>query len=287
MYRAKERGPSNVELFDRALRDRVLDRLRLESALRRAVERDELHLAYQPIVALGDGSVSRVEALLRWEHPELGPVSPVEFIPLAEETGLIVALGRWVLEQACREAASWPLAGPGGGRVAVSVNVSPRQLSQPDFPAVVAGVLRDTGLPASALALEITEGILLEQTDRPLDALAELKQLGVGLILDDFGTGYSSLGYLKRLPIDTVKLDRSFIADLASRKAASSVAIVSAVVRMAHALELSVVGEGVETPEQAGELSKLGCAMAQGYYFARPIGAADLRALLGRPLPQS
>ena len=274
MYRAKEQGSGRLEVFDDRLRGRVLDRLRLESALRRAVERRELTLAYQPIVALGDSTVTHVEALLRWQHAELGHVSPGDFIPIAEETGLIVPLGRWVLEQACRDAAEWQARGEAA---AVSVNISPRQLAQPDFADMVRGVLEATGLPPEGLGLEITETVLMEQGDRPLAVLAAVRELGVSVILDDFGTGYSSLGYLQRLPIDTVKLDRSFIADLGD-EGQGSAAIVQAVVTMAHALELSVVGEGVETNAQAERLRRLGCAMAQGFWFARPVPMAQLFA---------
>jgi diguanylate cyclase (GGDEF)-like protein/PAS domain S-box-containing protein len=278
MYRAKEQGAGRLELFDDHLRGRVLDRLRLESALRRAVEGRELTLAYQPIVALGDRSVAHVEALLRWEHAELGHVSPADFIPVAEETGLIVPLGRWVLEQACRDAAEWQRHGE---PASVCVNISPRQLAQPDFAEMVREVLEETGLPPAGLGLEITETVLMEQGDRPLEVLGLVRALGVSVILDDFGTGYSSLGYLQRLPIDTVKLDRSFIADL-TEDGDESAAIVQAVVTMAHALELTVVGEGVETPDQADRLRRLGCAMAQGFWFARPVPMAQLSEALAR-----
>ena len=278
MYRAKEQGSGRLELFDDRLRGRVLDRMRLESALRRAVERCELTLAYQPIVALGDRSVAHVEALLRWEHAELGHVSPGDFIPVAEETGLIIPLGRWVLERACRDAAEWQGA---GAHASVCVNISPRQLAQPDFADIVADVLEVTGLAPSRLGLEITESVLMEQGDRPLEVLSRVRALGVSVILDDFGTGYSSLGYLQRLPIDTVKLDRSFIADL-GEDGSEAAAIVQAVVTMAHALELSVVGEGVETPDQADRLRRLGCAMAQGFWFARPVPLAQLADALSR-----
>jgi diguanylate cyclase (GGDEF)-like protein len=283
MYRSKEDGRARVERFDERLRRRVLDRLRLEGALRRAVEQGEFTLAYQPIVSLCDGAPEHVEALMRWNSDELGPVSPAEFIPLAEETGLIVPLGRWALDRACRDAAAWRAAGE---PASVYVNISPRQLAQSDFAAMVAAVLEDTGLEPGGLGLEITESVLMEQGDRPVRVLCELRELGVRVILDDFGTGYSSLGYLKELPLDTVKLDRAFISGLDEPGNESSSAIVSAVVTMAHALELTVVGEGVETSEQADRLRRLGCAMAQGFWFARPEPApnfATARARTGSP----
>jgi diguanylate cyclase (GGDEF)-like protein len=279
MYRSKESGRARVEVFDEQLRRRVMDRLRLEGALRRAAEAGELTLAYQPIVSLADGSPEHVEALMRWHSEELGHVSPAEFIPLAEETGLIVPLGRWALEQACADAAAWRAAGE---VASVCVNISPRQLVQPEFASMVAEILERTGLHPAGLGLEITESVLMEQGDRPLRVLRELRQLGVRVILDDFGTGYSSLGYLQELPLDTVKLDRAFIAGLDEPGNESSSAIVSAVVTMAHALELSVVGEGVETPEQAERLRRLGCAMAQGFWFARPEPAPNFATARAR-----
>jgi predicted signal transduction protein with EAL and GGDEF domain len=282
MYCAKDNGRARVEVFDDALRERVTSRLRIESALRHALPRNELAVHYQPIVSLADGSVMGLEALLRWTHPELGPISPADFIPRAEETGLIVPIGRWVVEQACREAVRWRADHGTGPDFYVSVNLSPRQLAQPDFPSTVASILEQSGMDPAQLAFEITESILM-QNERPLAALDELRGLGVGIILDDFGTGYSSLGYLQRLPIDTVKLDRAFITGLEDA-GSTSTAIVSAVVTMAQALDLTVVGEGVETAEQGERLRRLGCGLAQGFHFGRPAPPETFTALLGGQL---
>ena len=265
MYRAKEQGRGRIELFDHAMHARVMRRLGAEAELRRATDRDELRLHYQPIVAVDDGAVVGVEALVRWEHPERGLVPPAEFIPLAEETGAIVPLGRWVIAEACRQAGEWP-------GLKMSVNLSTRQLADPELVDNVAACLGE--LPAADLTLEITESVLMQEVESFVEALEALKALGVRLGLDDFGTGYSSLGYLRRFPLDVLKLDRSFVSELGVEAAADS--IIAAVIDMARALGMQVIAEGVETEAQLAILRRLGCHLAQGYYFARPLPPAAL-----------
>jgi diguanylate cyclase (GGDEF)-like protein/PAS domain S-box-containing protein len=283
MYRAKDRGRARYELFDEVMRARAIARLRLENELRHAVDGSELRLHYQPIVTLRDGSIDGFEALLRWEHPERGLVGPDEFIPVAEECGLIEPIGRWVLEEACGQAARWQRLRPDGPPLEVSVNLSARQVSQRDFPEVVGEVLRRTDLEPPCLALEITESVLLEESEVPAGVLRALRAMGVRLVLDDFGTGYSSLGYLKRLQLDALKIDRSFVDGLGTEP--EGTAIVHAVVGMGRALSLSVIAEGVETDGQVAALRRLGCDRAQGYWFAAPAPSEEAGALLeGDPL---
>ena len=277
MYRAKERGRANCELFDDAMRERALGRLRMESALRGAIGREELRAFYQPVVAVADGSVVGVEALMRWQNVALGPVSPLEFIPIAEDTGLIVALGKWMLEEVCRQAVRWETELEVPAPV-VSVNLSPRQVAHAELVPTVARVLDETGLDPSRLALEITENVLITEAESPWNTLDSLKRLGVTLMLDDFGTGWSSLSYLKRFPVDVLKIDRTFVDGLGVE--AEDSAIVRAVVGMARALELGVIAEGVETARQADQLRELGCERAQGFYYGRPRPAHEITPLL-------
>jgi diguanylate cyclase (GGDEF)-like protein/PAS domain S-box-containing protein len=262
-YRAKERGSGRVELFDEGLRQRAAERLRTESDLEGALERAELELVFQPIVSLADGAVVAHEALLRWQRvgPEIGPA---EFIPVAEESGLIIPIGSWVLEHACRTGAG--LVAETGGWI--SVNLSARQVAQPDLLEIVAGALRAGGLQPQSLSLELTETVLLGVTPAIVSNLERLHNLGVRLVLDDFGTGYSSFQHLKDFPITTIKIDRSFVANLG--RSSQDAAIVASVVSMASALGLGVVAEGVESETQAGLLRELGCPMAQGYFFGAP-----------------
>jgi diguanylate cyclase (GGDEF)-like protein/PAS domain S-box-containing protein len=277
MYRAKERGRANSELFDDAMRDRALGRLRMETALRGVVERGELEVFYQPVVSIEDGSIMGLEALLRWHSLGLGPVSPLEFIPIAEDTGLIVDIGRWVLEEVCGQAVRWDRE-LGHKLGFVSVNLSPRQMAHAELVPTVARVLAETGLEPARLGLEITENVLITEADSPWNTLDSLKRLGVDLLLDDFGTGYSSLSYLKRFPVDTVKIDRTFVDGLGQE--AEDSAIVEAVIGMAKTLKLNVVAEGVETAAQAEMLRALGCGRAQGYFYGRPLPAAETTPLL-------
>ena len=278
MYRAKDRGRGRYEIFDAVMRDKVVGALRMETDLRLAIERQELVLHYQPIVSLKTGQISQFEALVRWNHPERGTIPPGEFISIAEESGLIVPLGAWVLEQACAQAASWHAEHPDVAPIGVSVNLSGRQLADPRLPELVDRALADNGLEPMSLTLEVTETMLLGGGAAPTDTLQALKDRGIGLALDDFGTGFSSLGYLKRLPFNTLKVDRAFVEELG--EASADTAIVAAVTGIADALGLSVVAEGVATEAQFDAVVELGCAYAQGYYFAKPVPAGEAGELL-------
>jgi diguanylate cyclase (GGDEF)-like protein/PAS domain S-box-containing protein len=281
MYRAKGRGPGRCELFDTAgMRARSMERVELEAALRHALERDEIVVHYQPIFDRST-KIAAAEALVRWQHPERGLVSPFEFIGIAEENGMIVDIGRRVLETACRDAKSWLT--PDGEPVVVSVNLSARQFGQVDLVRQVADVLRTSGLPASQLCLEITESVAVHDIDRTVATLTELKGLGVLLAIDDFGTGYSSLNYLKRFPVDVVKLDRGFVAGMENSKVDE--AIIAAVVGLAEAIGLTVVAEGVETESQRAALSKLGCNRIQGFLLARPVPLDEFETRFVPPAP--
>jgi EAL domain-containing protein (putative c-di-GMP-specific phosphodiesterase class I) len=279
MYRAKARGRGRYELFDQAMRERVSERLRIENSLRRALVDGGLELHFQPIVSLSDYAIVGAEALLRWHDPERGWIPPSDFIPIAEESGLIVPIGDWVIEEATRLARDWPAPAPGARQPQVAVNLSARQVANPGFPERLAEALGRTGLPPERLSLEITETVLMEEAEAPMEAVRELKRLGVRLVLDDFGTGYSSLSYLNRLPIDVLKLDRSFIAPL-REGGDTTAAIVYGVVTMAEALGMTVVAEGVEEHAHVDKLRALGCDFAQGYLFARPMPVRELRELL-------
>jgi EAL domain-containing protein (putative c-di-GMP-specific phosphodiesterase class I) len=275
MYRAKARGKGRYELFEPAMHEAVRRRLAMEAELRAAVEADagELVVHYQPIARFDTADVTGFEALVRWRHPRRDLVSPTEFIPIAEETGLIVPLGAWVLRQACREARTFD-----DGHVVVRVNVSARQLTDPGLADVVAEALADSGLPAERLCLEVTESVVMEDAERSIAALEALRALGVSVALDDFGTGYSSLSYLRRLPIDGLKIDRSFIRGLGHE--AEDESIVASVIDLARSLGVEVTAEGVETAEQHERLRAGGCDTMQGFLFARPQPAADVAALM-------
>jgi diguanylate cyclase (GGDEF)-like protein/PAS domain S-box-containing protein len=279
MYQAKATGRGQIAVFDQAMTERAVRRLGLEADLRRAIERDELRVYYQPEVDLESGRVVGMEALVRWEHPERGLISPAEFIPLAEDTGLIVPLGRWVLAAACRQAAGWQAAAEGG--FLVSVNLSVRQLASRSLVDEVRQVLEETGLPAGSVCLEITESVMLQEDETTTERLHALKALGVRLALDDFGTGYSALSRLRKMPVDTVKIDRSFVQELDHD--AGTVAIVRAVTTLAHTLGMDVTAEGVETAEQLARVRALRCDRAQGYYFGRPMPAEEARDLTPWP----
>ncbi len=270
MYHAKRHGRARCERFEPTMRRNAQERLRTEAELRHALENDELRLYYQPVVNLAGGRIVAVEALVRWQHPERGLVAPVEFIPIAEESGLIVPLGDWVLREALRMAAYWRRLRPAPAPpVVVSVNVSARQMAEPGLVPRVAQVLSEAGVDPSQLALEITESMLIEDPLASADVLSALRALGVRMVLDDFGTGYSSFNYIKHFPVDFLKLDRSFVVELTA--GSTDVAIVNAVVEMARALDTRVVAEGVETDAQLDEVIRLGCDLAQGFYFARPV----------------
>ncbi len=268
MYRAKEHGRARAEVFESDAHDRAVRHLRTGNELHRALERGELRLHYQPIMNLETGHVSGFEALLRWEHPQRGLVRPDDFVGLAEETGLVVPIGVWALEEACRQAAIWQTA---GSDLSISVNLSPRQLAEPGLPDDVARVLHSTGINPESLWLEITENTLMRDAETAVRILGSLRSLGVRLAVDDFGTGYSSMSYLKRFPVQALKVDRTFVDGL-GREPEDTV-ICTAVVSLAHALGLHAVAEGVETPEQLAELRTLGCELAQGYLFGKPAPA--------------
>jgi diguanylate cyclase (GGDEF)-like protein/PAS domain S-box-containing protein len=276
MYRAKARGGNRREVFDQAMRARAKRRLAMHSSLYRAVERGEFRVLYQPIHCLANGRPLGAEALVRWEHPDRGLIEPGEFIALAEETGLIVPIGTHVLREACLQARTWQAAGQS---LAIKVNLSARQFVHPNLAGVVAGILAETGIDPAMVYLEITETVLMEDAESTSAALAELKHLGVRLTVDDFGTGYSSLAYLRRLPVDELKVDRAFVAGLLADPEAS--AIVAAIINLAHTLGLAAVAEGVETAEQLDRLRELGCDIGQGYYFGRPLPADALADRLG------
>jgi len=283
MYRAKERGKSRYELFDSAMRARAVDRLEVENALHRALDRGEFRVFYQPAVDLQTGDLVGVESLVRWQHPERGLVGPDQFIALTEETGLIVPLGSWVLREACRQWKQWEESGTPTPRI--SVNLSARQLGQPDLVDVVVDALDETGMDPSRLSLEITESTVLEDTESALGTLEALRMQGVRISLDDFGTGYASLALLKRLPVDELKVDRSFVKGLGRDPQDSP--IVSTVVGLAGALGLVAIAEGVETTAQVEELRRIGCRYAQGFYFARPQPPERMTTLLGGRLDVS
>ncbi|HET8628398.1 MAG TPA: EAL domain-containing protein [Thermomicrobiales bacterium] len=278
LYRAKAQGRGCYQVFDATMNARVLERLELEAELRRALEREEFVVHYQPKVALATGRLEGVEALVRWQHPERGLLPPAAFIALAEETGLIRPLGRWVLVEACRQARAWQARHPAGPPLVMAVNLTAPQFQQPHLAADIAAILAETGLPPHLLQLEITESVLMDDAAATLATLGALKRLGVQLAIDDFGTGYSSLAYLKRFPVDWLKVDRRFVEGLGTD--AEDTAIVQAVVNLAAALKLAVTAEGVETADQVARLQALGCALGQGFYFARPLPAAAVDALL-------
>jgi diguanylate cyclase (GGDEF)-like protein len=282
MYQAKKNGKGRYEIYEPSMQARLMRTVNLETDLRRALERDEFILHYQPIVDLADGRVHAVEALVRWQHPDRGLVAPQMFVALAEETGLIVPIGLWVLREACRQAAAWNTARPGEPPLTVSVNLSARQFQQPDLPAVLAGTLSEMGLDPSCLVLEITESLLLHDTDVTLSRLRQIKALGLRLAIDDFGTGYSSLAYLRSFPIDIIKIDKSFVAEIAQGAYESS-ALARAIVQLGRTLRMVTLAEGIETAEQAAELYDVGCQLGQGYHFAAPLEPHRVTELLSAP----
>jgi diguanylate cyclase (GGDEF)-like protein len=279
MYRAKGAGKGRYVFFEPGMHAEAVTRLELEADLRAALARGEFRLAYQPIVALDTGAPVGVEALARWDHPLRGVVAPADFIPVAEETGLIVALGRWVLDEACRQLAAWSAAGGGAGAgLAMTVNVSARQLYDPGFVDDVRAALSAAGVDASRLVLELTESVMLDRPDLALERFAALKRLGVTLAIDDFGTGYSALSYLQRFPIDVLKIDKSFVDGLGHGGRQGSLA--RTIVALGRALAMRTVAEGVEDAAQHAALREVGCAFGQGFLFARPLAPDDMAAML-------
>lgn len=276
MYRAKEQGRNNYQFYTTTLNAQSSQRLVLENSLHSALERQEFVIYYQPQVNVDTGQIIQVEALLRWQHPKLGLVSPQTFIPLAEETGLIVPIGEWVLRQACRQWQHWHQIGLPDMRVAV--NLSARQLQHPDLVATVTTLLQESQLPPSILELEITETAAMRDVDATIETLQALRSLGVRISMDDFGTGYSSLSYLKKFPLHGLKIDRAFIQEVAHNEADR--AMVTAIIAMAQGLRLNVVAEGVETLAQLEGLRAMGCTDMQGFLFSQPLPAAQVDAYL-------
>ncbi|HEX5324924.1 MAG TPA: EAL domain-containing protein [Capsulimonadaceae bacterium] len=277
MYRAKEQGRGNMALYTEAMNVSAFERLVLESSLRKAMEIGELRLHYQPLVELRKGQIVGVEALVRWQHPDLGLVPPSKFIPIAEETGLIVPLGEWVLRTACAQAAVWHAQGL---RLQMGVNLSARQFEQVGLVDMVEEVLKETGLDPQWLNLELTESTIIRNHEYASQTLRQLKELGITIAIDDFGTGYSSLSYLCRFPLDALKVDRSFITSL--NDSAKDQAVVKGLIDLAHDLDLDVVAEGVETDAQEASLRSLGCNIIQGFLFSPPVPSSELDTLMER-----
>ena len=284
MYSAKDVGKGCHRVFDQSMYSTLLERLEREADLRKAVDRGELRVLYQPIVALETGEITGLEALLRWHQSDGGVASTDSFIPLAEETGLIIPIGRWVLAEACRQGRLWQLASKSSVAPTISVNVSARQLQDPNFPEDVAEILEETQFPSERLILEITESVVLTNSASTLDRLHQLKALGLRLAIDDFGTGYCNLTYLQKFPLDILKIDKSFVTDIAGDNSDSALA--SSIVGLATTLKLHTVAEGVENAEQRAELIALGCSSGQGYLFAKPVDDKAVTDLLraGRSL---
>jgi EAL domain-containing protein (putative c-di-GMP-specific phosphodiesterase class I) len=274
MYRAKDSGRNDYAFYATEMSQKATARVTMELALRHAARLGQFELHYQPLIEMRTGEVAGLEALIRWRHPELGMIAPADFIPLAEETGLIVSIGDWVLKTACEQNKAWQDAGLPA--LTIGVNLSALQLRQPGFVAGVETILAESGLAANWLNLELTESMVMGTTDAVIASLQALRALGVTLSMDDFGTGYSNLGHLTHLPLDILKIDRSFISGLPSHQGAASIA--RAIVSMGHSLGMRVVAEGVETTEQAEFLRSIWCEYAQGYLFCKPLGATACAA---------
>jgi EAL domain-containing protein (putative c-di-GMP-specific phosphodiesterase class I) len=278
MYRAKTLGKARCEVFDQATHDQAVGRLKLETDLRRALERDEFRVYYQPIVSLSGGQITGFEALLRWDRPGVGIVAPEEFIGVAEEMGLIVYIGSWVLRKACEQVQRWHLERPGEPLLTMSVNVSGRQFKHPEIVEQVAKVLQETRVDPSAIKLEVTETVTMDNAERTVRVVKGLKDLGVRLSIDDFGTGYSSLSYLRRFPMDTLKIDRSFVQNLPTNP--ENLEIIRTIMSLARNLGMDVVAEGAETADEIAQLKALDCDFGQGYFFSRPVDSEQADRLL-------
>ena len=280
MYSSKEHGGDHYTVFDAGMRVVTQRRMEMELALRQALESGEITVHYQPIVSLSTGDITGVEALARWQHPRQGNITPSEFIPIAEETGLINDLGALVLRESCRRMVSLGRANPDAAKLTLSVNISGRQFKRPDFVEEVAGILTETGIDPSLVRLELTESVLMDNADEAVATIKRLKALSVKVVIDDFGTGYSSLSYIQRFPFDSLKVDRSFVGNM--NEAEQNMEIVRAIIAMAHKLGLEVVAEGVELDEHRTALTDLHCESAQGFYFSRPVPGDELDALIKR-----
>ena len=278
MYRAKREGKSQSIVFQPQFRQSSLSPIDLDTDLRRALDRDEMELHYQPIISMRDRTISGFEALLRWSHRSRGVISPNEFIPLAEETGLIYDLGQWVLGKACKQIATWNKSKKKEDQLEISINLSSRQFSDPNLVEGIVENIEKSGFDAEFLKIEITESALMQNAQRSVSMLNQLKDLNIKVCVDDFGTGYSSLSYLHTFPIDTLKIDRSFVHDMSRNF--RNMEIIRTIIMLAHNLKLDVIAEGVETGEQDAQLSALGCQFAQGFYFSRPINSSDAALLI-------
>ena len=284
MYRAKAMGKSCAQVFDVSMHARAVKILEVENDLRRAVDRNELELFYQPIINVATGRIKAFEALVRWRHPSKGLVPPVDFIPIAEETGLIIPIGRWVLNEACRQAAEWHRQFP-GQLIDMNINLSGKQFMADDLVEQVMQAMRHSGLPARHITLEITESVVMDNPEKAIVMLQRLRDLGIQLNIDDFGTGYSSLAYLQRFPVNTMKIDRSFISRMT--EGPENAEIVKTIVTLAHNLNMKVTAEGIETAEQLGQLRQLQCENAQGYYLSKPVMASSAADLLRGPVDEA
>jgi diguanylate cyclase (GGDEF)-like protein len=282
MYQAKSHGRERYEVFNSAMRTKAVERLALETELRQAIRSHSLEVYYQPKISLATGKISEFEALVRWQHPERGMIKPHEFVPLAEETGLIIPLGAWVLETACRQLAQWHSDFPASDHVGISVNLSTRQFAQKDLLHYIAGVLATSGLPARCLSFELTESILMGNPEDAIAILKAVRAMHIGLKIDDFGTGFSSLGYLHRLPFNELKIDRSFVEGLGKQR--ESQQIVRTIILLARSLRMAVVAEGVESTSQLQQLASLGCNFVQGDLLSPPLRVSEASQFLARNL---
>jgi diguanylate cyclase (GGDEF)-like protein/PAS domain S-box-containing protein len=283
MYRAKERGGARTELFDMAMRERAVEELSIEQELQSGLERGELRLFYQPIVNLDNGEMVGAEALIRWQHPERGLLTPDKFLPVAEESGLIVQVGSWAVGEACRRLRDWDRLNGHGSSFGLAVNLSARELTHPDVVTTVLNAVRRSALDPHRLTIEVTESTAMADRETGFRALRELSAAGVRIAIDDFGTGYSSLDHLREMPADILKIDRSFVAGMAANSPDS--ALVAAAIAMGRALDMQVVAEGIETAEQVTDLRELACPLGQGYLFARPLPPEELDGLLEADVP--
>lgn len=278
MYSAKEQGKARYEIFDRSLRDRALQRLELETDLRRALEREEFEVYYQPITCLALGTLYGFEALARWNHPLKGSIAPADFIPICEETGLIVPLGNWLLKKACQVTRNWQLEYPDHQAVKISVNLSAQQFRDSQLTDEIINILAATGLPGNCLKLEITESVLIDNLETVTEIILSLRKHEIKFSIDDFGTGYSSLSYLHRFPVDTIKIDRSFVSQM--KADGDNSAIVKAIVTLAHMLKMDIIAEGIETTAQLAQLKLLQCEYGQGFFFSKPLNEKDAEAFI-------